>query len=1125
MDKLAVIQAEETIKELNAIDVKTKELVGTFKILVEQTDKISMGFGKGTPKELIQSVNASAAAQKEYEDVLNSVSKATSELERLKKRIAFAQSDEGKQVAALRVHMQNLNRENKEQVQDTQTLSSAYDELNRKHTAARKNAMDLGVQHGIASKQFLEAAAAANQYDQKLKQIDSALGKHNRNVGNYNDLQTQVTQVMREAPNFAIDPRIGIMSLTNNLPMLAEAMSDVTAKNKAMRAEFIASAAAAQKKAAADAIATGASQKAAAAIGLQAKAQVMANYESAKAPGLLKQIGSSLLSWQTILIVGLGALMMYNKEIIAWTKGLLGVKTATEDLNKARQEGAKSAATEITNLDKLYKVATNAALSIEQRTAAVRTLQKEYPSFFANMSTELIMTGKAINQYKSLRDAILESARARAIGKKLEERQGESLEDEEKVLTRIRDLEKERARLAANPNSGRSRMVAVGGPDRGQILERMSQKESLDANAKDIFDYYGKLRKIRKDFNDDNEALINEQIKIESKTNVAAYDSDKLGTAAPAARSPRTKKERDTSKQEERDRLAALKAEFERERDNIENLYKVRMEAVKNNIELAKKDPYASDVSKIEKQIKYYDELIQENNDYYNALIENARKYGEKTKDLETSRDVSSISLQGNRNELYAGMMGASQSDITRQSEYLKTLQGITFEEQKQKILSDKTLDVTQREYLISVLERDNQITQNKLEIDRLKTMRGQLAAKLAMAQLGGGMLTPEEQQQLANIDETIAGLENANIQLNIDIASSLTPQLQIIKNLLSDGFRDLGLDNFANQFDNLFDRIKDKTADWKDYMAAAVSLVADLSTQYVEAQKERQIAALDEQLKASQVATEQELGFIDSRLQMLYALDEATKEQITERSALEDEARTLREQQMQREKQIEAQKAKAQQRASAQQAVINGILGATMAIAQLGPIAGAIPAAIALATGGIMAALIMAKDPVPKYFIGRKGGPEEMAWTQEKGREIITDKTGNIKSLGSDGGATLTKLDAGDNVYTASETAKILADFEGTPKVGANLFRKIAKQNINPVFVHNQNIDIDKLAGKIGDRFEMVARKYDKTTTFEDADGNIFKQKGGQIPEFIGRKSAPKQRIEIKLKNRDVRD
>src|SRR5690606_40777246 len=121
--------------------------------------------------------------------------------------------------------------------------------------------------------------------------------------------------------------------------------------------------------------------------------------------------------------------------------------------------------------------------------------------------------------------------------------------------------------------------------------------------------------------------------------------------------------------------------------------------------------------------------------------IENARKYGEKTKDLETSRDVSSISLQGNRNELYTGMMGASQSDITRQSEYLKTLQGITFEEQKQKILSDKTLDVTQREYLISVLEHDNQITQNKLEIDRLKTLRGQLSVKLAMAQLGGGML------------------------------------------------------------------------------------------------------------------------------------------------------------------------------------------------------------------------------------------------------------------------------------------------------------------------------------------------------------------------------------------------
>ena len=92
----------------------------------------------------------------------------------------------------------------------TQTLNSAYDALNRKHIEARKVAMDLGVTHGIVSKEFLEAAAKANQYEQELKRIDVTLGKFNRNVGNYHGnmfgLNTQMVQVLREMPNFAIDP-------------------------------------------------------------------------------------------------------------------------------------------------------------------------------------------------------------------------------------------------------------------------------------------------------------------------------------------------------------------------------------------------------------------------------------------------------------------------------------------------------------------------------------------------------------------------------------------------------------------------------------------------------------------------------------------------------------------------------------------------------------------------------------------------------------------------------------------------------------------------------------------------------------------------------------------------------
>lgn len=76
------------------------------------------------------------------------------------------------------------------------------------------------------------AALAAAQAD---------YGKYSMNVGNYasatNMLAINVGQVMKEMPNFAISARTGIMALTNNLPMLAEAIKAVRVQQQMMIAE------------------------------------------------------------------------------------------------------------------------------------------------------------------------------------------------------------------------------------------------------------------------------------------------------------------------------------------------------------------------------------------------------------------------------------------------------------------------------------------------------------------------------------------------------------------------------------------------------------------------------------------------------------------------------------------------------------------------------------------------------------------------------------------------------------------------------------------------------------------------------------------------------------------------
>jgi hypothetical protein len=59
----------------------------------------------------------------------------------------------------------------------------------------------------------------------------------------------------------------------------------------------------------------------------------------------------------------------------------------------------------------------------------------------------------------------------------------------------------------------------------------------------------------------------------------------------------------------------------------------------------------------------------------------------------------------------------------------------------------------------------------------------------------------------------------------------------------------------------------------------------------------------------------------------------------------------------------------------------------------------------------------------MPQYWKGTDNADEGLAFTQERGQEIITDKHGNIKDFGDDKGARITKMSKGDKVYTARQT------------------------------------------------------------------------------------------------------
>ncbi|WIT94439.1 tape measure domain protein [Riemerella phage vB_RanS_CRP19] len=143
-----------------------------------------------------------------------------------------------------------------------------------------------------------------------------------------------------------------------------------------------------------------------------------------------------------IALIGLLATtyVTYGDEI----KKIIGITNEYDEINKelskTLSEIDQKGTEEISTLGKLYKVATDDKKSREERLAATKRLQNEYPSYFGNLSAEIIMAGKAANAYNSLREAIIASAKARAIRSKIEEIEKERLEGEAELINKKEEI-------------------------------------------------------------------------------------------------------------------------------------------------------------------------------------------------------------------------------------------------------------------------------------------------------------------------------------------------------------------------------------------------------------------------------------------------------------------------------------------------------------------------------------------------------------------------------------------------------------------------------------------------------------------------------------------------------------
>lgn len=418
----------------------------------------------GTFTEHIRRWNEATNAIRLYNKELNAIKKAQSQrgtdyTEAETRRIGVLNAA----IEANRQKRNEASRDMRTQIKIYQAAEGSLNQL-RAQLVQMKNAYadmsDLG------TKEAKEMLAAIQQTNTKVSEIEQSMGVYSRNVGNYssafNGLGMSVQQIVRELPAATIGLNTFFLAISNNLPILTDEIKRARDMNEQLKASG------------------------------QSTVPVW------------KQLVSSIFSWQTAMMVAITVMSMYGKEIMNWIGNLFNAKDATDEirieqekLNKAMADARKSAAEETASLRVLYAMTQNNSASMQDRIAAVKQLQAQYPAYFGNLSQEAILAGQASAAYQQLTKDIMSAAYARAYQKRMEDLASRNVDE---LRGSAADYNYMRRNRKAYDDAVAYMNSAQGKADRNQYAfshtdayTRAQSGVAIDPNAIERYEKYAKI--------------------------------------------------------------------------------------------------------------------------------------------------------------------------------------------------------------------------------------------------------------------------------------------------------------------------------------------------------------------------------------------------------------------------------------------------------------------------------------------------------------------------------------------------------------------------------------------------------------------------------------------------------
>ena len=230
------------------------------------------------------------AAKRELKDITQRLGEAQAKL-------TIAQQKENVQLKSVELQTRQANETARWQAQLNMSAAGSYNALQAQYqlNIIKLNEMSKAERDAAAGTGGL-VQQTQDLYNQ-MRKLQEQTGNYIKNVGNYkqiwNGLGFSVTQVVRELPALAVSANTFFLAISNNIPMIIDEVKKIRKENEALARS------------------------------------------GQKTKSVWKEIGKSLFSFNTALVLVLTALTLWGKDIVEWVGNLGKARGAVMSLDKA----------------------------------------------------------------------------------------------------------------------------------------------------------------------------------------------------------------------------------------------------------------------------------------------------------------------------------------------------------------------------------------------------------------------------------------------------------------------------------------------------------------------------------------------------------------------------------------------------------------------------------------------------------------------------------------------------------------------------------------------------------------------------------------------------------------------